>query len=230
MPHQGRCGAFVFLFFSGVIVVYITVYFDAFLVGVLSGGEDSERLVIEYNGEEISLPADTEYAHALQKRLHSGEIPGRKGAARLMSRDAIGQPIRYAFDLYPDQTLNRAFELDTFEYTADGYNVNCIGWRNEVNPAGFLGPKGVIPGLQGNFITDGTESFEIDVPYQFTNLCTRMGSDTVSVFQDFMATACRIANTPELPRADFLQSKGTAAEELLARYFDEAYKPSKEES
>ena len=204
--------------------MYITVYFDAFLVGVLSGGKDSERLVIEYNGEELSLPIDTDDAHRLQKQLHAGELPGRKGAARLMSRDAVGLPIRYSFFPYPDQTLKRAFELDAFDYTADGYNVNCIGWRNDSNPAGFLGPKGVIPGVDGNFVTDGTESFEIDVPYQFTNLCTGMGSDTVSVFRDFMATACKIASTPELPRADFLKSKGPEAEALILRYLEAAYK------
>lgn len=207
--------------------MYITVYFDAFLVGVLSGGEKSERLVIEYNGKEISLPIDPDDAHELQKRLHAGELPGRKGAARLMSRDAVGLPIRYGFSPYPDQTLTRAFELDTFDYTADGYNVNCIGWKNDSNPAGFLGPKGVIPGVDGNFVTDGTEGFEIDVPYQFTNLCTSMGSDTVSVFRDFMATACQIASTSELPRADFLASKGPEAEALIARYLEAAYKQPK---
>ena len=206
--------------------MYTTVYFDAFLVGVLSGGEGSERLVIEYNGEEISLPADPEHARQLQKRLHDGDIPGRKGAARLMPRDAVGRPIRYTFSPYPDQSLCRAFELDTFEYHADGYNANCIGWRNDKNPAGFLAPKGVFPGLEGNFITDGTESFAVDVPYQFTNLCTGLGSDTVSVFRDFMATACRIVSTPELPRADFLQSRGGEAENLLARYLEAAYGPS----
>lgn len=204
--------------------MYITVYFDALLVGVLSSGDDSERLIIEYNGEEISLPIDPDDAHQLQKRLHAGEIPGRRGAARLLSRDAVGLPIRYGFSPYPDQTLTRFYELDSFDYTSDGYNVNCIGWRNNSNPAGFLGPKGVIPGVDGNFVTDGTEAFEIDVPYQFTNLCTSMGSDTVSVFRDFMATACKISSTSELPRADFLSSKGPDAEALIARYLETAYK------
>jgi hypothetical protein len=214
------------LIFFQAELVHITVYFDAFLVGVLSSSKESEKLVIEYNGQKISLPTDQDYAHALQKRLHSGDIPGRRGAARLMSRNAVGLPVRYDFDIYPDQTLTRVFELDIFDYTADGYNVNCIGWRNEQNPAGFLAPKGVIPGVHGNFVTDGTESFEIDVPYQFTNLCTSMGSDTVSVFRDFMATACRITSTPELPRADFLTSKGPELEKLLTRYLEAAYKPS----
>ena len=216
------------MIFSGITVVYITIYYDAFLVDVLSGDKDGERLVIEYRGEEISLPADPDCVQTLQKRLRTGDLPGKKGAARLMPREAVGLPIRYSFDIYPDQTLTRVFDLDTFEYHADGYNVNCLGWRNEQNPAGFLGPKGVFPGVHGNFVTDGTENFDVDVPYQFSNLCTGMGSNTISVFRDFMATACRLYHTPDLPRADFLNSVGSEAEALLARYFELAYRKQKE--
>jgi len=203
--------------------VRVSVYYDTVLVKVLLENKDNERLVIKYNGQEIYLPTTYDHAYELQAQLDSGKLTGQIGAARLVAGKAIGIPPVYYFEKYLDQTLRRNFEIDTFDYTADGYNVNCIGWRNQQNPAGFLAPKGVIPGIDGNFITDGTESFELDVPYQFTNLCTSMGSDTVSLLRDFIATACQIYDTPELPRADFYSSKGPEAEKLIAQYLDLVY-------
>lgn len=202
----------------------ITVYYDAVLVNVLSAEQGNEKLVIEYKGQEVLLATTSEHAAKLEHQVQSGQIKNAIGAAILFPRKATGETPAYYFTIYSDPTLRRAFELDTFEYHADDYNVNCLGWKNERNPFGFLAPKGLIPGKDGNFITDGTEAFDLDVPYQFTNLCTSMGSDTVSVLRDFIATACQLHDTPELPRADFFSSKGQKAEKLIAQYFDLAYR------
>jgi hypothetical protein len=204
--------------------VRVRVYYDASLIGVLSGGEDSERLLLEYAGQEISLPADPDNAHRLREMLHAGHGPTPKGAARLITGKADGTPPRYCFDIYPDQTLQRAPELDVFEYNPDVYNVNCIGWRNELNPSGFLAPKGIIPGEQGHFISDSTESFAVDIPYEFTNLCTELKQTPVSVLRDFIANACALRHTTALPRGDGFASQGEEAETMITRYLERVYR------
>ena len=201
----------------------VHVYYDAQLIRILSDNGNGNALLVEYGGQEIILPADPVHASQMHKALQSGVFSKPTGAARLIARRADGTPIRYYFEIYPDQTLKRAPELDVFEYSPEKYNANCIGWRNALNPAGFLAPKGIIPGEQGNFISDSAESFEVDVPYEFTDLCTRLRCDPVIVLRDFVAHACRLKNTASLPRGDGLTSQGEAAEELIARYLEQVY-------
>lgn len=203
----------------------VNVYYDARLIHVLAD-EDGEgyTLKVVYNGETLSLSADPFCARRLVNQFSSGGVSECRGAARLVTRNATGMPARYCFDVYPDQTLQRAPELDVFEFHPQGYNVNGIGWRNALNPSGFLAPKGVIPGEQGHFISDSTETVEVDVPYEFTDLCTSLGREPVKVLRDFVAGACRLQNTAAMPRADGLASQGIEAETLIARYLELVYK------
>lgn len=201
----------------------INTYYDLRLNRVLSSDSKGHRLLMDYNAQELSLQTTAADAEQLLALMKSAAFPGHVGLARLIKGKANGIPGYYRFDPYPDQTLRRAPELDVFEYQPEGYNVNCIGWRCETNPAGFLAPRGIIPGVQGHFISDSTESFAVDVPYEFTDLCTRLHRNPVAVLRDFIANASKLHHTNALPRGDGFASHGHEAEALLARYLELVY-------
>ncbi len=208
-----------------------TLYYDAYLKSVLATS-NGERLVIAYQGKDLFLPADPVNAQQYEKRLkEAGNDSGLVGLARLVRRKAPGnnRPRSfYRFDAYPDQTLRRAFDLDDYEYIDSHYNLNCIGWRNEKNPDGFLAPRGIIPGEAGRFVSDNTENHPVPIPFEFIELATRMKTDPVSILKNFMADACRLQSSPELPRADGLSSRGAETEKKARDYLRQAWRLKKD--
>lgn len=97
------------------------LYYDARLKGVILTA-NGERFVIEYLGKELFLPADSANAAYYDKMLKQGR-KRRNGLIGLVSqvrkKNNVGHSRRvafYRFDAYPDQTLQRAFELDDFDY------------------------------------------------------------------------------------------------------------------
>ena len=132
------------------------LYYDARLKGVILTA-NGERFVIEYLGKELFLPADSANAAYYDKMLKQGEKEetGLIGlVSQVRKKNNVGHSRArgfYRFDAYPDQTLQRAFELDDFDYFGQDHNMNSIGWRNEANPNGFLAARGIIPGKEGRY-------------------------------------------------------------------------------
>lgn len=208
-----------------------TLYYDARLKGISQSGNEI-RLVIEYRGEEIHLPADPGNAHQYDKRLKaSGNEAGFIGLARLVRRRSSGNHrprTVYRFDAYSDQSLRRAFDLDDYEYLDNNHNLNCIGWRNEKNPDGFLAPRGIIPGESGRFVSDSTEKYQLAVPFEFIELATRMKTDPVTLLKQFIADACHLQSSPELPRADGFSSRGNEAVRKARDYLRASWRLKKD--
>ena len=209
-----------------------TLYYDARLKGVATAGNGENRLDIEYRGRELSLPADPANALHYEKRLNtSGADAVIIGLARLIRKKPQGgnRPrLFYRFDAYVDQSLRRAFELDDYEFIDSDYNINCIGWRNDKNPDGFLAPRGIIPGEGGRFVSDNTAKHAVAIPFEFIELATRMKTDPVSVIQLFIADVCHLQNTPELPRADGFSSRGTETSRKAQDYLRQAWRLKKD--
>ncbi len=209
-----------------------TLYYDARLKGVTTAANGEKRLAIEYRGRELSLPADTANAQHCEKRLHAaGADTGVIGLARLIRKKTQGgnRPrMFYRFDIYADQSLRRAFELDDYEYIDSDYNINCIGWRNDKNPDGFLAPRGIIPGDAGRFVSDNTEKHVLAIPFEFIELATRMKTDPESILKHFIADACHLQSTPELPRADGFSSRGTESTRKAHDYLRQAWRLKKD--
>ena len=191
-----------------------------------------DRLVIEYQGKDLFLTADPVNAQQCENLLQGvTEETAVIGLARLIrKKTAGGTRLRsvYRFDPYPDPTLRRAFDLDDYDYQNVHHNTNCIGWRNAKNPDGFVAPRGVIPGEQGQFVSDTTEIWPMAIPFEFVELATRLKTDPVTILKSFIADACQLHSTPELPRADGFSSHGSDAERRARDYLRAAFKLKKD--
>lgn len=208
-----------------------TLYYDARLKG-LRTTPNGQRLLIDYQGRELLLAADAGHLQQCEKYLALPENRhGLIGLARLVRRKNAGhsrsKPL-YRFDAYCDQSLRRAFDLDDYEPIGHGHNLNCIGWRNDTHPDGFLAPRGIIPGKAGRFVSDNTEAYTVCIPIEFAELAARMKTDPVSLLQGFMADVCQLQHSPELPRADQLASRGTEAVRKARDYLRLAWRLKKD--
>jgi len=197
-------------------------YYDIYLEKLVFDAAKAEMLV-KYMGKSLILPIYREHALVLQKMLDEHKGANARGIARFVSMPAQAKPAYY-FEAYQDQTLQRAYELDTFDYSDEGYNINCIGWRNESNPYGFLAARGIIPGKQGNFVFDSTEPYEVMVPYEFTERCIQLGQNPMAVIRNWIADTCKFNHDPAEPRADGYRSTGKEAQSLMAVYLQHVYK------
>lgn len=208
-----------------------TLFYDARLKGISPSG-NGDKLIIEYQGKELSLPADSANAQYCEKRLRASENGiGPIGLARLIRRRTPGNRRSgtfYRFDAYCDQTLRRAFDLDDYEYLDNEYNLNCIGWRNGKNPDGFLAPRGIIPGEDGRFVSDNTEKHLLALPFEFIELATRMKTDPINLLKTFIADTCNLQSTSELPRADGFSGRGNEALRKARDYLRTAWRLKKD--
>ena len=209
------------------------LYYDARLKGVILTA-NGERFVIEYLGKELFLPADSANAAYYDKILKQGEKEetGLIGlVSQVRKKNNVGHSRArgfYRFDAYPDQTLQRAFELDDFDYFGQDHNMNSIGWRNEANPNGFLAARGIIPGKEGRLISDSTEPYTVNIPFDFVEIATRLKQDPVDILKNFIADVCQLHSTDELPRADGFNSRGMEAEKKAREYLKQAYRLKKD--
>lgn len=210
-----------------------SLYYDARLKGVIQSAS-GERFVIEYLGKELLLPADSANAAYYDKILKQSDkeetgLIGIVSQVRKKNNAGNSRPRGfYRFDAYPDQTLTRAFELDDFDYFGEDHNMNSIGWRNKANPDGFLAARGIIPGKDGRFISDSTEPYTVNIPFEFVEIATRLKQDPVVMLKNFMADVCQLHSTGDLPRADGFNSKGAEAEKKAREYLRMAYRLKKD--
>ena len=209
-----------------------SLYYDARLKSVnLTAG--NERLVINYQGTELLLPADTTNAAHYGKLLKENTMEnktliGLVSQVRMKTGNRSRTRGFYRFEAYPDQTLRRAFELDDYDYFNEGHNMNSIGWRNQTHPNGFLAARGIIPGSEGRFISDRTEFYSVNIPFEFVEIATRLQQDPVTLLKNFMADVCQLHSSKELPRADGFNSKGPEAEKKASEYLKLAYRLKKD--
>lgn len=203
-----------------------TLFYDSELLSVSMTGSDAQ-LIIKYQGQEIVLQGESSNAIYCQKLLEKQESNTPLiGLTRLIQRKSSNSSRNkngYRFDPYVDQTLRRAFDLDVYEFSRETHNTNSIGWRNAKYPDGFLAPKGLVPGLQGRFISSSTQDVPVAVPLEFFELCIRIRSDPETVLKSFIADVCHLSSTPELPRADANMSSGTETKRKARDYLRQAW-------
>lgn len=206
-------------------------FFNARLLDIVADPEQhgSDRLRFEYQGNTFEKPTFAGSAERAAKAKAEGSKPlteiGQIGVI-MRAEDDRDFPV-YRFTAYMDQSLRRAFELDVFEHVAPvgsrRYNAERIGWRNAACIDGFLAPAGIIPGENGRFIEDSTESLELDVPREFIELCEQYKRTPEEVLRGFIADAAGLKNYVREPRADGYDSNGSDERDMADAYIERAY-------
>lgn len=208
-----------------------TLFYDSELLSTSVTGNNAQ-FVIRYHGEEITLAGDASNLAFCEKFIKNN--PSNTpviGLARLIQRKGFGSARNrgaYRFDPYIDQSLRRAFDLDSFEFSRETHNSNCIGWRNSKHPDGFLAPKGLVPGQHGRFISSSTQDIPVAIPLEFVELCSRMRVEPESVLKTFIADLCHLTGGAELPRADGFSNRGGDAERKARDYLKQAWRLKKD--
>lgn len=121
----------------------------------------------------------------------------------------------WVFHRYVDQTLSRVPELD---------QTARLGWRCDARPEGFTCPAWIVPGENGGFVEEETETFQIRVPPEFLKLCDRFGLDVEDVIHGFIADAAGLMNWVSCPRADELSSHGSDERMLAQEYIERTWR------
>lgn len=122
---------------------------------------------------------------------------------------------------YPDQRLRRAPERDDI---ASGR----WAWRLIRADAGcadeyLLRKVGVIPGANGAFVRQDTQTVAIDLPREFRELCRAHRQQPAAVLRAFIADVCALKSLAKCPREDGYCSVGSDERRLARDYFDRAY-------
>jgi len=203
------------------------VFYNARFVEVMTV-DGADYLVFDYLGDAKRVPTFGGSARAAKDSNEEQKWfePGLFGV--VMNTDTTGDAPMFRWTAYLDQTLRRAFELDTFEGPDPDdetlrRNLARIGWRNQLTPGGFLAPTGIIPGKNGDFIDDETGVIMVDVPPEFHALCWEFKRTAEEILRGFMADAAGLMNYVSEPRADRLSSNGSDERGLAYGYLDRAY-------
>lgn len=173
-------------------------YFDVTLSDATAAGP-----VLDYFGRKLELPTFQPIGDWLQSKI------GKVGVVQYAPEGEC-----WRFNEYLDQSMRRAFELDS---------ADRIGWVNDSNPAGWTAPRGIIPGEEGRFIEDDTSPVTIDVPVEFFELCDHHVLTPEAVLRGFIADVCELMNYVREPRADGYSSNGSDERSMAADYFERAY-------
>lgn len=188
---------------------------DVQLVDVLEADDGMAELVVECQGLRAAISAG-----AAADDVDRGLI-GQVGA---LSREVEwGRPASFRFEPYADQTLRRAPELDGPDpYAAPGTQPRTVGWRCSQRPGGLRAPVGVIPGIGGAYVEDGSQPLQLQVPAEFAELCRGRMTTAEAALTRFMGDACDLDSTRALPRADGLNCGSHEAVEAARHWVDVA--------
>lgn len=135
-------------------------------------------------------------------------VVGEVGRLALLAQE------QFCFERYADQRLRRRPDLDVPEHW-------LFAW--EIDGGTALVKAGVLPGKDGEVIMDETESIELDVPPEFTELCQSRGLSAESVLRGFIADLAGLANCTDCPREDGYGSNGSDEEMCARLWFERAY-------
>lgn len=187
-------------------------YCDVIFKGIRKNTHNGYDIVFLKDGVEQRLPYFCSYTRTKEDKKYDKFVVGKIGSI---------QPVLsctgYCFEIYIDQSLRRAHELDKDQADIDQNPeiIDTIGWRNERNPQGFRLPEGIIP----NGITPKqtlSEKITLDIPQRFETICEQYHLSPEQILQDFIEGVC-IQTTSQSslnPDREFLLTKHY----LQARY------------
>lgn len=187
-------------------------YCDVIFKGIKKNTHNGYDIVFLKDGVEQRLPYYYSSTRTKEDRKFDKYVVGKIGSI---------QPVvccrGYWFEIYTDQSLRRAPELDMDQIDIDQNPeiIDTIGWRNERNPQGFRSPEGIIPnGITPKQTT--SERITLDIPQRFETICEQYHLSPEQILQDFIEGVCiQTTSQPSLnPDREFLLTKHY----LQARY------------
>lgn len=135
---------------------------------------------------------------------------------------SFGEDEKSRFLPYPDARLRRWPEEDFAGDPEKGIEP-FWSWRLQGSEERISCKPRFIPGKDGRFIADETESVELRVPPEFVQLCAERGLAPELVLRGFIADVCRLQSYVVNPREDGFSSNGSDERMLAEQWFDRAY-------
>lgn len=191
------------------------------LVDVREGQDQLELMQIEYHGVTHELATNRRW-----NPEYSRSSVGRWG--HLLPQQG-GSEVNFArgfvFRAYLDQTLRRvpALDVQVDHNAAHGQVPALIGWRCDARPRGFRAPIGLVPGAEGDFVSDGTVAVEVRVPPEFVREAQRVQLTAEQLLKSFIGDLAGISNFVARPRADGYGSNGSDERDLAEQWLERAH-------
>lgn len=177
------------------------------LLDVIKGEGGYEQLHIELDGQQYTLRGAMKWSESF-----SASNTGQFGLLRARWVDATVVPIGrgVVFNAYLDQSLRRFPELDLAHQGSRSLRNEPVAyWVCSRHPAGFYAPAGIIPGEDGQFVPDETETVTLPVPPEFIEQCHRVQMSPEELLRSFVGDLAGISNYNGNPRADGYGSNGS---------------------
>lgn len=201
----------------------VTIH-NVLLVDVRQSESGQEVLTIEHQGVKRELPGGGRWSEFSLRSI------GRYGHLVPMSPPPVDptvpESISSSLDVrgsyfrpYPDPSLRRLFDLD---YVGSDGKTNA-GWVCDSRPNGFYAPSGLIPGTDGNFVSDQTVEVTLRVPPEFVRECRRVQRSPEELLRGFVADAAGIQNYVNCPREDKYSSNGSDERDMAEAWINRAY-------
>lgn len=175
--------------------------------------ESGYDIVFLRDGSEFQLPSihteRTKSDEAWDKRTGLLKKYGS------IQQDPISQG--YYFEIYQDQSLRRAPELDiTTNYHDSPYDL--IGWTNEKHSGGFLAPSGVIPDWK--YISDNAKVLSLLIPKEMEAICKEYNTSPETLFFDI---SNNLTGSTSFHGGSVLSYSGIAWSALVKAYLQASY-------
>jgi hypothetical protein len=124
--------------------------------------------------------------------------------------------------LYPDQRLRRVPEYD-FRRSPEDEEIWLWCWTLDGTDQRFLVKPHFVPGVDGQYVHDETDTIEMAVPPEFSELCESRGLTAEEVLRGFIADLCGLQNEVANPREDGYSSNGSDERRIAGEWFERAY-------
>lgn len=128
----------------------------------------------------------------------------------------------FLFWPYTEQRLRRWPEQDYPGDETKGYGP-FWSWRLDGTEERISCKPHFVPGQDGKYIEDATETVEIPVPPEFFELCERRGLTVEQVLKGFIADVCGLQNYLVNPREDGFSSNGSDERMYADQWLERAY-------
>jgi hypothetical protein len=128
----------------------------------------------------------------------------------------------FTFWPYPDQRLRRVPEYD-LRRSPEDEEIWLWCWTLDGIDQRFLVKPHFAPGVDGQYVHDETDTIELAVPPEFSELCESRGMTAEDVLRGFIADLCGLQNYKANPREDGYSSNGSDERTLANDWFERAY-------